>query len=198
MKKFVELIIQLFYNTSDESIFLFLATVILLSHSVINKKEVDKMGQSIQEWTKWNLWKTAFKNLKWYGLLKQAVFHKFHLVYSWIFCPIWSTCFLLITKWLSLDTSAVTTSWITFACLMVCWDCWVFFLGKTVLFGLLLVFCSLHTDWFSLITSTETISSITSVWSMVCLFEIALFINDRYVGNYRGNYFIIEQHAECM
>ena len=52
MKKFVELIIQLFYNTSDESIFLFLATVILLSHSVIKKKEVDKMGQSIQEWTK--------------------------------------------------------------------------------------------------------------------------------------------------
>ena len=30
------------------------------------------MGQSIQEWTKWNLWKTAF-NLKWYGLLKQNI-----------------------------------------------------------------------------------------------------------------------------
>ena len=30
------------------------------------------MGQRIQEWTKWNLWKTAFiKNLKWYGLLKK-------------------------------------------------------------------------------------------------------------------------------
>ena len=27
------------------------------------------MGQSIQGWTKWNLWKAAFtKNLKWYGL----------------------------------------------------------------------------------------------------------------------------------
>ena len=31
------------------------------------------MGQSIQEWTKWNLLKTAFK--------------KFHLVHSWILCP---------------------------------------------------------------------------------------------------------------
>ena len=28
------------------------------------------MGQIIQEWTKWNLWKTAFKKLNWYGLLK--------------------------------------------------------------------------------------------------------------------------------
>ena len=23
------------------------------------------MGQSIQEWTKWNLWKTAIKNFTW-------------------------------------------------------------------------------------------------------------------------------------
>ena len=32
------------------------------------------MGQSIQEWTKLNLWKIAFKNSEvvWYGLLKQA------------------------------------------------------------------------------------------------------------------------------
>ena len=34
------------------------------------------MGQSIQEWTKWNF--------------LQAAFHKFHLVHSWILCPIWS------------------------------------------------------------------------------------------------------------
>ena len=47
----------------------------------------DFMGQSIQEWTKWNLLKIALKKLKWYGLLK-AVFYKFHLVHSWIFCPI--------------------------------------------------------------------------------------------------------------
>ena len=32
------------------------------------------MAQSIQEYTKWNLWKTAFKN--------------FHLVHSWMLCPI--------------------------------------------------------------------------------------------------------------
>ena len=31
------------------------------------------MRQSIQEWTKWNLWKTAFK--------------KIYLVHSWIVCP---------------------------------------------------------------------------------------------------------------
>ena len=28
---------------------------------------------SIQEWTKQNLWKVAFKNIKWYGLLKQTI-----------------------------------------------------------------------------------------------------------------------------
>ena len=32
------------------------------------------LGQNIHEWTKWNLWKTAFK--------------KFYLVHSWILCPI--------------------------------------------------------------------------------------------------------------
>ena len=33
------------------------------------------LGQSIQEWTKWNLWKTAFKKFKviWSGLLKQTI-----------------------------------------------------------------------------------------------------------------------------
>ena len=36
-------------------------------------KKLHQMGQSIQEWIKWNLWKTAFK--------------KFHLVHSWILIP---------------------------------------------------------------------------------------------------------------
>ena len=31
------------------------------------------MGQFIQEWTKYNLWKTAFKKLNGYGLLKQTI-----------------------------------------------------------------------------------------------------------------------------
>ena len=33
------------------------------------------MRQSIQEWTKWNLWKTALKNFEliWSGLLKQTI-----------------------------------------------------------------------------------------------------------------------------
>ena len=30
------------------------------------------------------------KNLKWYGLLNQAVFGKFHLVHYWILCPIFN------------------------------------------------------------------------------------------------------------
>ena len=42
------------------------------------------MGQSIQEWTKWNLWKSADHITS--NLLK-AVFHKFHLVHSWMLCP---------------------------------------------------------------------------------------------------------------
>ena len=44
---------------------------------------IENLGQVIQEWTKWNLWKTAFKKLP-----KQAVFHKFYLVYFWIPWPI--------------------------------------------------------------------------------------------------------------
>ena len=32
-------------------------------------------GQNIQEWPKWNLWKTAFE--------------KILLVHSWIYCPLW-------------------------------------------------------------------------------------------------------------
>ena len=54
-----------------------------------------QLGQSIQEWTKWNLWRTAFKKVEviWsaadhitWNFLK-AVFPKFHLVHSWIFYP---------------------------------------------------------------------------------------------------------------
>ena len=41
------------------------------------------MGQSIQEWTKRNLWRTTFK--------------KFHLVHSCILCPI-SGSRLILTK----------------------------------------------------------------------------------------------------
>ena len=37
------------------------------------------MGQSIQEWTKKNLWKTAFKN-----------FGGMYLVHSLVLCPIYS------------------------------------------------------------------------------------------------------------
>ena len=58
--------------------------------------QVTKNKKGIQEWTKQILWKTAFKNLKGYGLLKQtiheadhipsnfikAVFHKIYLVHS--------------------------------------------------------------------------------------------------------------------
>ena len=31
------------------------------------------LRQSIQEWTKYNFWNTAFKNLKGYGLFKQTI-----------------------------------------------------------------------------------------------------------------------------
>ena len=55
------------------------------------------MERSIQEWAKWNLWKIAFKKFEviwsdWAdhiasNFLKTA-FHKFHLVHSWILCPL--------------------------------------------------------------------------------------------------------------
>ena len=47
------------------------------------------MRQSIEEWTKWNLWKTAFAYTDHItsNFLK-AVFHKFHLAQSWILCPV--------------------------------------------------------------------------------------------------------------
>ena len=41
-------------------------------------------GQSIQEWTKKNLWKTAFKK---FDVIWSAVFCKFYLVHSWILFP---------------------------------------------------------------------------------------------------------------
>ena len=39
---------------------------------------------------------------------------------------IWYNYVLFITEWLSLDTSAVTTSRITLDCLLVCWDWFVY------------------------------------------------------------------------
>ena len=61
-----------------------------------------KLGQSIQVWTNWNLWKTAFKKI-WNDVVckktiyitsnfLKAVFHKFHLVHFLILC---SKLFLL-------------------------------------------------------------------------------------------------------
>ena len=55
------------------------------------------MRQTTQEWTKYNLRKTAFKKFEViYSLIEQtiitshflmAVFHKFYLVHSGILCP---------------------------------------------------------------------------------------------------------------
>ena len=42
----------------------------------------DHLGQSIQEWTKWNLWNTAFKKFE----VIWSSFYKFHLIHSWILC----------------------------------------------------------------------------------------------------------------
>ena len=33
--------------------------------------------KNIQEWAKWNLWKTAFKKFKWYDLFKNTLSHMF-------------------------------------------------------------------------------------------------------------------------
>ena len=49
------------------------------------------MGQSIQEQTTWNLWKTAFKNLKWYGLFKhftQSILEYFVWNVVYIICNV--------------------------------------------------------------------------------------------------------------
>ena len=56
------------------------------------------MRQEIQEWTNLNFWKRAFKKFEviWSAEAKhitsnifKATFHKFHLVHSWILCPIY-------------------------------------------------------------------------------------------------------------
>ena len=55
----------------------------------------DSMGQGIQEWTKQNLWKTAFKKFE--GISSdhinsnflKAIFRKFYFFQSWILCSIW-------------------------------------------------------------------------------------------------------------
>ena len=49
------------------------------------------MGQSIQEWTKSVLWKTALKKFQgiwsaYPSIFLKAVFHKIYLVHSWILC----------------------------------------------------------------------------------------------------------------
>ena len=51
-----------------------------------NLRASEKMGQGIQEWTKQNLWMTAFKKLAKAGHITlnylKAVFHKCYLVHS--------------------------------------------------------------------------------------------------------------------
>ena len=49
-------------------------------------KNLEQMGQGIQEWTKYNLWKTAFKNLKGYGLRQIGPYHRMPSL------PIFLTC----------------------------------------------------------------------------------------------------------
>ena len=53
-------------------------------------------GTKYSRMDQYNLRKTTFKKLKWYGLLRhitsnfvKAVFHNFYLVCSWILCPIY-------------------------------------------------------------------------------------------------------------
>ena len=58
-----------------------------------------QVGQSIQEWPKWNFWRQPFKNLNMVYHFKlyitsnflKTVFYKFHLVHSWILCPKYRT-----------------------------------------------------------------------------------------------------------
>ena len=66
-------------------------------HLRVKKLNLEYLGQSIQEWTKENLWKTAFKNLQFsnfkaFKFLKGCLQQIFYLVHSWILCPI-SSCF---------------------------------------------------------------------------------------------------------
>ena len=62
------------------------------------------MGQDIKEWTKKNLWKTAFKNLKWYGSDSlKAIFHKlyFHSCIPWFIWNVLNPLSANPTKWLN-------------------------------------------------------------------------------------------------
>ena len=52
------------------------------------------MGQRTQEWTKQNLWKTAFKNFE----VIQSVFYKFYLVHSWSILEFHFAPYILISK----------------------------------------------------------------------------------------------------
>ena len=45
----------------------------IISVNQLGKESKFHSGKGIQEWSKWNLWKTALKNLKWYGHLKQTI-----------------------------------------------------------------------------------------------------------------------------
>ena len=79
------------------------------------------MGQIIQAWTKWNLWKTAFIKFEviWSALAHQitsnflkAVFHKFQLVHPWILTPIfWSSTYFCRWSRIS-ETITFTTGFI--------------------------------------------------------------------------------------
>ena len=61
---------------------------------LILEPKYDQIGQSIQEWTKESLLKTAFN---WRGMVchnipsnfLKTIFHNYYLVHSWILCPKW-------------------------------------------------------------------------------------------------------------
>ena len=46
-------------------------------------QHLDQKRQSIQGWTKKNLWNTAFKKFEVHFKLLKAVFYKFYLIHSW-------------------------------------------------------------------------------------------------------------------
>ena len=50
--------------------FHFCASIVTFS---LHQRFEQHIGQCIQEWTQQNLWKTAFKNFKWYGPLMQTI-----------------------------------------------------------------------------------------------------------------------------
>ena len=53
----------------EESIYLYVGIPTFLYKRYFALFYNVQMGQSIQEWAKWSLWKTAFKSLKWFGVL---------------------------------------------------------------------------------------------------------------------------------